>query len=202
MFRFCRSKCHKSFKAKRNPRRVRWTKAYRKSHGKELTVDPVLEFEKSKDTTVRYNRDTWVDTVQAMEKISKIKEDRETRFWEERMVNAKHDKAEIIKKDLIRNQTLIGDEKMREKVEQLRERREQKKLERLAKKKNKAEKTKNLNLGLNDDIEMNDGEIETKNKQQQKSVKKAKKTYRKKVKKMIIDRRNNKNKIIEELDEE
>lgn len=42
IFRFCRSKCHKNFKMKRNPRKVKWTKAYRKLHGKDMTQVIIL----------------------------------------------------------------------------------------------------------------------------------------------------------------
>ena len=44
IFRFCRSKCHKNFKMKRNPRKVKWTKAYRVLHGKDAATDSVFQF--------------------------------------------------------------------------------------------------------------------------------------------------------------
>jgi large subunit ribosomal protein L24e len=174
MFRFCRSKCHKNFKAKRNPRRIRWTKAYRKTHGKELVTDPVLNFEKARDTATRYDRDTWVNTIQGMERIDKIKQDREGRFWEQRMKRAQHHKREMIKSDLIKNQTLIGDTKIRNKVDKLREERDEKRIQR---------RSKRINMGLNKDMkDINNIEGETiRVKEKANSKKKAKKVAKKQV---------------------
>jgi large subunit ribosomal protein L24e len=80
IFRFCRSKCHRAFKKKRNARKVRWTKAFRKSHGKEMTIvcelvlctgshaaqDPVLDFEKRRNVPTKYDRDLWQTTGRLM----------------------------------------------------------------------------------------------------------------------------------------
>jgi large subunit ribosomal protein L24e len=143
MFRFCRSKCHKNFKAKKNPRKIRWTKAYRKTHGKELVTDPVYEFEKIRNTPIKYNREIWTDTVQAMDKLAKIRKDREDRFFERRMRRAAHDKKEMIKSDLIKHEQLIADPKIREKVDKLREEREEKR-----KLKEEEKNNKQLNIGL------------------------------------------------------
>merc|ERR1711998_799218 len=73
IFRFCRSKCHKHFKMKHNPRRMKWTKAYRRAHGKEMTLDSTFNFEKKRLTPTRYNRNLMVKTVRAMQIVDKIK---------------------------------------------------------------------------------------------------------------------------------
>ena len=44
IFRFCRSKCHKHFKAKHNPRKMKWTKAYRKIHGLDIFEREIMLF--------------------------------------------------------------------------------------------------------------------------------------------------------------
>jgi len=85
VFRFCRSKCHKAFKAKLNPRKLRWTKAYRRSSGKEMSVDTTFDFERLRHRPVKYDRELMKKTVRAMGRVQEIKEAREKRFWDKRM---------------------------------------------------------------------------------------------------------------------
>ncbi|CDO68277.1 hypothetical protein BN946_scf184799.g4 [Trametes cinnabarina] len=89
VFRFCSSKCNKNFKMKRNPRKVRWTKAFRKAAGKEMTIDSTIEFEKRRNVPVRYDRELIQTTVKAMKRIAEIKQRREHAFWKNRMAVAR-----------------------------------------------------------------------------------------------------------------
>ena len=180
MFRFCRSKCHRAFKAKKNPRKIRWTKAYRKTHGKELVTDPVYDFEQIKDSAIKYNRNVWVDTIQAMEKLDKIRTERENKFFDMRMRKAKKTQKEIIKKDLIRHEMLISDPKIREKVDKLRDERDEKK-------KLKEEKMKISNLNLGDTDEMLNDEVKKESKV--KKVLSKKKREKLKLKEKIAEKR-------------
>lgn len=85
LFRFCRSKCHKNFKMKRNPRKVKWTKAYRALHGKEMIADATFEFERRRNRPVKYNRATAAATLRAMQSLEAIRSRRGDRFHESRM---------------------------------------------------------------------------------------------------------------------
>jgi large subunit ribosomal protein L24e len=88
-FRFCRSKCIRNFKKKRNPRKLAWTKAYRKTAGKEMAVDATFDFEQRRNRPVKYDRDLMKSTVEAMQKVSTIQMQRSERFFQARMADAK-----------------------------------------------------------------------------------------------------------------
>ncbi|KAJ9556326.1 hypothetical protein OSB04_010940 [Centaurea solstitialis] len=77
IFRFCRSKCHKNFKMKRNPRKVKWTKAYRRLHGKDMTQDSTFEFERKRNRPERYDRNLTENTLKAIKTIDKVRFRRE-----------------------------------------------------------------------------------------------------------------------------
>ncbi|KAJ2614019.1 ATPase-activating ribosome biosynthesis protein [Coemansia sp. RSA 1804] len=97
-FRFCRSKCHKNFKMKRNPRKVRWTKAFRKAAGKEMTIDSTFEFEKRRNVPVRYDRDLMSTTLKAMKRVQEIRARRERAFFKQRMAgNKERERVENIR---------------------------------------------------------------------------------------------------------
>ena len=116
VFKFCRSKCHRHFKKKHNPKKFKWTKAYRKTHGKELMYDKTLEFENRKEEPVRYNRDLVVKTIQAMKRIEQIKERRQKDHWRERMRVARLKNPNEVANVMEKHVTLIRDEKVREKI--------------------------------------------------------------------------------------
>jgi large subunit ribosomal protein L24e len=87
-FRFCRSKCSRAFHKKRNPRKVAWTKSYRKTGGKEMAVDATFEFEKRRNRPTKYNRQLMGQTLQAMERVQAVQTAREARFFQARVVEA------------------------------------------------------------------------------------------------------------------
>uniref|UniRef100_A0A7N0V4A5 TRASH domain-containing protein n=1 Tax=Kalanchoe fedtschenkoi TaxID=63787 RepID=A0A7N0V4A5_KALFE len=98
IFRFCRSKCHKNFKMKRNPRKVKWTKAYRRLHGKDMTQDSTFEFERKRNRPERYDRNLTENTLKAIKKIDKVRVDREARHHKLRQKGKKaKDQREAVK---------------------------------------------------------------------------------------------------------
>ncbi|ODQ66290.1 hypothetical protein NADFUDRAFT_45795 [Nadsonia fulvescens var. elongata DSM 6958] len=106
-FRFCRSKCHKNFKMKRNPRKLKWTKAFRKAAGKEMVVDSTLSFSARRNVPVRYNRDLVETTLQGMSRIEEIRLKRERAFYKNRMRGNKERQREEDRKLVESNPELL-----------------------------------------------------------------------------------------------
>ncbi|KAJ5239434.1 Ribosome biogenesis protein RLP24 [Penicillium chermesinum] len=87
-FRFCRSKCHKNFKMKRQPRKLKWTKSHRAAKGKEMIVDSSLvlsQFAKKRNVPVKYDRNVVAATIQAMQRVEEIRQKRERVFTKRRL---------------------------------------------------------------------------------------------------------------------
>jgi len=85
---------------KRNPRKVRWTKAFRKAAGKEMTVDSTIDFEKRRNVPVRYDRELVQTTIKAMKRIAEIKTRRERVFFKHRVAAAREKQRAHRKKKL------------------------------------------------------------------------------------------------------
>jgi large subunit ribosomal protein L24e len=116
-FRFCQSKCHKNFKMKRNPRKLKWTKAFRKAAGKEMVVDSTLQFAARRNVPVRYNRELVQRTLRAMERVSEIRAKRERVFYKKRMAGNRERRLEAARKLVREHSNLLprmrGSEKRR-----------------------------------------------------------------------------------------
>ncbi|GAV07791.1 hypothetical protein RvY_17590 [Ramazzottius varieornatus] len=107
IFKFCRSKCHRAFKKKKNPRKTRWTKAFRKAAGKELTVDPAFEFEKRRNTPVKYSRELWEKTVDAIKRIDEIKQKREAQHILKRLQKGVEDRKQMDRKQIQKSMHML-----------------------------------------------------------------------------------------------
>jgi large subunit ribosomal protein L24e len=92
---------------KRNPRKLKWTKAFRKSAGKEMVVDSTLTFAARRNVPVRYNRDLVAKTLKAMERVSEIRQKRERVFYKKRMAGNKEREKEANRKLVAENEHLL-----------------------------------------------------------------------------------------------
>ncbi|KAJ2897372.1 hypothetical protein MKZ38_004710 [Zalerion maritima] len=70
---------------KRNPRKLKWTKSFRKAAGKEMVVDSTLQFAARRHVPLRYDREMHQATLSAMGRITEIRQKRERAFYKRRM---------------------------------------------------------------------------------------------------------------------
>lgn len=92
---------------KRNPRKLGWTKAFRRAHGKEMVVDSTLSFAARRNVPVRYNRDLVATTLKAMQRVSEIRAKRERQFYKNRMRGNRERQLEADRKLVAENQHLL-----------------------------------------------------------------------------------------------
>ncbi|KAK3669666.1 ATPase-activating ribosome biosynthesis protein [Recurvomyces mirabilis] len=92
---------------KRNPRKLAWTKSFRRAHGKEMTVDSTLQFAQRRNIPIRYNRELVATTLQAMQRVSEIRSRRERQFYRNRMRGNKAKQLEADRKLVAENQHLL-----------------------------------------------------------------------------------------------
>ena len=74
---------------KRNPRKVKWTKAYRALAGKDLTDDAVFAMERKRNVPEKYDRALVAKSVAAMKRADELRVARAARHHEARMRGAR-----------------------------------------------------------------------------------------------------------------
>jgi len=102
---------------KRNPRKLGWTKSFRRAHGKEMVVDGALALASRRNVPVRYNREHVATALKAMQRYSEIRSKRERVFYKNRMSGNRERQMETDRKLVEENQHLLPRE-LRTKLEE------------------------------------------------------------------------------------
>lgn len=84
-FDFCRSKCEKLFKRKKNPRKLKWTKAYRLINNKETET---LAINQPKEVN-KYDREIYMKALEAIDLLNNLKLKKQSEFIKERILTEK-----------------------------------------------------------------------------------------------------------------
>ncbi|KAL7673710.1 hypothetical protein ACOME3_008561 [Neoechinorhynchus agilis] len=106
-FRFCRAKCHRLFKKNKNPCKIKWTKAYRKANGKELSQDKVFEFERQRAEPMKYSRAHWQKAMGALKRIHEIQLKRQNRHLKKRLLKGTKDRMKSDLREIERHLNLL-----------------------------------------------------------------------------------------------
>lgn len=104
---------------KRNPRKLGWTKAFRKARGKEMTVDSTLKFAVRRNVPVKYDRELVKNTLKAMERVEEIRSRRERVFYKDRVKGEKARKKADDRRTVELGSHLLPRERLAEPVEAL-----------------------------------------------------------------------------------
>jgi large subunit ribosomal protein L24e len=92
---------------KHNPKRAKWTKAYRRAAGKEMQLDSTFDFEKKRNTPVKYDRNLMIKTIKAMQVVDRIKKVRKERFHKQRLAAQIRKRTTSAQKEIAKGKDLL-----------------------------------------------------------------------------------------------
>mmetsp|Transcript_560 Transcript_560/g.458 ORF Transcript_560/g.458 Transcript_560/m.458 type:complete len:131 (+) Transcript_560:119-511(+) len=76
-------------------------------YGKEMTTDSTFDFEKKRNTPVKYDRDLWVKTVRAMKIVDRIRTVRKDRFQKNRLAAQRKVRIHLAEKEIAKQGELL-----------------------------------------------------------------------------------------------
>ncbi|KAL0484136.1 ribosomal protein L24 [Acrasis kona] len=106
VFRYCSKKCRKLFVRKVNPRRLRYSKAYRRTHNKELSMDTTFDFEKVRNRPPKYDRELYASTIAAIKRVNSIQYKRQRSFYFNRMRSSMKIRKMAVQREIKTNLSL------------------------------------------------------------------------------------------------